>query len=1363
MDNPVNSTLMNAADAANGGSASSSAAHVIAGFRYQILQSIVSLIGLRDSEELLLEVFEDFTIASETTVTDVQVKNSQAAKGPRPFSLRSSEISSVLERFWEASNHGSLDRRLVFLARGGAAAERNYQFPGDLAGLVYWRAAAMDADTQPLRAALIDILPDSSLKRWLVTEPHDSELRSRLLRRVQWELDSRSADQLALQLRDEIGELLYARNLPMMAGAQVLRTLVDLAFETAAKPTASERRLTRRHLVQVMDEAAAVVLVGQKIATPALSSDVGQNILVHELDEIPSFLSQRTATVDQLVLRTIGQPLIWIHGANGVGKSTLARLVASRLGGRWLALDLRPVQRDAAGSLAAWRELARAIALNETADGIIIDDFDHQGAIALRSRLPALSQMLGSRGGRVIVTSHHEPSSAVLFESGSSAATSIQAPYFSEDDISDLVGANPAPEQEMIRPWSIFISLTTGGGHPLLAAAKLSSLRARGWPTAALVEDVIGGPSEAVRLSRESARRTLLRDLAALDQARSLDAGQLLRRIGSVFDRVDDGLIRQLAVATPALPNGGDALAILRGTWLEQVPGGDLRVSPLLADIASDVPLPHAQDWRRLAAEYWLAKRTLDARTLPLCFWNAFWGDHSDVLMVLCNTIQTMPKERLRAAAALLSPMTVLATDKPLYSSNLAVAVQLRLLQFEVADAMEEGELAGKIAHRLIAEIATLGHPDLIALTTHISMSKFLMAEFAEFSPADRISFALALRAVEPKVRGLADDVLPDPASILPPQFKPSMDVADLLFSTMTTRIKNSSDEYETFVALDVISPRDRNNFLDAMSLIFEGHSVFVHSGWSRDQIEERDMSAALTRYDQIAVIAGKWNRPDLELEIACARSIILDEGLKRYEDAIGIIDEAILRFGAAPALLRQKSKVFGHAGRDTEAVVLVLQIEDEIGLQSPFDRSLALRDGALSAARSSQFDDAIRMIDKARSSLSSVDGRLPWSSGLLIERSLMLWRASRQSEALSTAADALEAVERFLPTESRQAERSHQYARAIVGLFFAEVDDGDRGEKPPFTFGDASALESDTAQLLRVDLKPLADNWRVLATVEASMAVDVGIYDRSMSKQGGLLIGTTELLLLKIRYEWAVRSRDISRSLIAGAAVVSAANVLKEVPRGTDGLQRFDATRLIATAPKILATDISTRGMLQSLVLDAIIYRAIVASEPLNRQFLDGLQQASNTIFGESSDISTIIRTASGEIPVGPTSSMSAIYAYAAGISEQSIRGDPALRFYRDLMITGQIATSLGRGALAPAFVRKIADGWQYVLDRQRFRLSNLAHHLPAIESALQEMKSPTLEKTAALLLAAAPAVGHKYGEGWQELLMKIASKTST
>jgi hypothetical protein len=144
-----------------------SAAHVIAGFRYQLLQSIATLIALKENETLHLEVSEDFSVTAAGRATDHQVKNFQAAAGSPPYSLQSSSVRECLARFWEASSVGSAERHLVFMARGGAAVERSFRFPGGQAGLRYWQAAAIDADTEPIRDALSSL----SITHWARGSP----------------------------------------------------------------------------------------------------------------------------------------------------------------------------------------------------------------------------------------------------------------------------------------------------------------------------------------------------------------------------------------------------------------------------------------------------------------------------------------------------------------------------------------------------------------------------------------------------------------------------------------------------------------------------------------------------------------------------------------------------------------------------------------------------------------------------------------------------------------------------------------------------------------------------------------------------------------------------------------------------------------------------------------------------------------------------------------------------------------------------------------------------------------------------------------------------------------------------------------
>lgn len=72
----------------------------------------------------------------------------------------------------------------------------------------------------------------------------------------------------------------------------------------------------------------------------------------------------------------------------------------------------------------------------------------------------------------------------------------------------------------------------------------------------------------------------------------------------------------KLARQYPPIANASDALTILRGSWIEVIVGNDLRLSPLINDIGSDLGEDEVIRCRQTAAELWLGAGTLDQRTL---------------------------------------------------------------------------------------------------------------------------------------------------------------------------------------------------------------------------------------------------------------------------------------------------------------------------------------------------------------------------------------------------------------------------------------------------------------------------------------------------------------------------------------------------------------------------------------------------------------------------------------------------------------------------------------------------------------------------------------------------------------------------
>ncbi|WFE89790.1 hypothetical protein K1718_00055 [Roseibium porphyridii] len=1244
----------------------------------------------------------------------------------------------------------SQPRRLVFMARGGASVERRFSFPEGQSGLVYWRSAAIDADTAPIREALLDLFSEHPLGEWLTENPSDAELREKLLRRVSWQLELEAADMLSLQIKDQLRPILQQKGWPVTLSNQAYKLLLEHSFEVASRPNATDRQLTKIDVQEILEEVAAGAFLADQFAQPIQDVASSQDILISDLETTQPG-AQRLGTVESVLDDVRGQSLVWLHGAHGVGKSTLAKLLANRTGGRWTVIDLWPVRKDETSAIAAWRELIRTIS-GENLDGIIIDDFVGEAANVLTKRLVALVQTLAPLGIRVIVTSHQAPSPARLADAGSDANAIVQVPYFTQGDIAELVQRAPAPPSEMIQPWSAMLHITTHGGHPVLVVAKLASLRARNWPRTALVED-IGTPSEAVKLTREEARRDLLANLRELDDARSLEAGKLLRRAASVFDRLDEPLLLKLAQAPPALSNAGDTVAVLKGAWLEILPHQDLRVSPLIADISNDVMQEEKKGWQQLAAYHWLEKKTLDERTLPLCFWNALHGEFEQILLKICETMQTMDRDKFRAAAPILAPIALLSTETSLFPSNPAVALMLRSLQFDVADAVDEPKIAAKAAQQFLREFSNAGEIGTLVLS--VAGVRMLMSATAPISPKLRLEIALQMRTAYTVAEKLSGGEIIDPKEYLPAQFSGEMDLADFLFTTVIQHICQSEDLLEVIQALDQLEPTLRDRFVAAIFAIYGGATVFINSGWSKDQLAGRDMRTALKVYEEIKELVTKWNSQDLISEICCALSVIIDEGLRDTKQSLDVIASAICDVGELPNLIRQKAKVLSHLDRHHEATELLVTVEDNFDFETSLDKGIVLREAGVTSAKAGRFRDAIRMLEKAYTAFLDADGCAPLAVGVLVEIALVQWRAGEKENAVLTAAKCLESLEQFESSHSRQAERSHQFARAIGGLMSSEVLGVNEDYEPPFSFGLASQLEDSSAELLNPSLTPLSNNWRILAFVEAAIGSELGIDARSMEKQNGSVLPHIEAGILANRCNSELKAFAFKEVLITGTKAIAVSRQLKGVRREDHASLRLDVEELSLSNPSILLEDPQTSEAVESLLLDVLA--ASLFMDPPEEQILNVLATEIDNLFGAQTKLEAIFKSASQLYAVGSGASFNVMVANGIGVAPMDVEESPQRRFYRDLFLVSHVARSLCRPALEVPVAKLVLAGWSRVINKQRFLLTDPAKHAGQIADALDKENPPSLRVAAEVLISAQSMVRHPFGQEWFDALEKV------
>ena len=1249
--------------------------HVLRAYRYQLLHALQEWIDLRPDQELLLEIDEDHATVSDLRSESTQVKFSAAAAGARSISLRSPGVVQAIQRFWYQSNGGTdLRPHLRFLTNSSAAREQGAVLPGDQAGLTYWKEAASGEDTSPLRDLLAVIFANSPLGIWLQSNPSDAEIRTQLLQRIEFVLGA--PDDLTLQthIRERLGMLYLGKGHYETAADTALPMLLDRVFVAASSPDVKARRLTVGDLHRALEEALPRLgaLLQAQMAQARPETGIGVTSL-----RLRAGLSPRSATVAALVVRAGPQPIIWLYGANGVGKSTLAKLMAISQGGSWLVCDFRPflADSDSRGAVAVWRELMAALSIGSIQDGIILDDISARSIDLLKSRVSGLAAASKIRGGKIIITSNHTPSPALLAEIGATPQAALDAPYFSVAEVRELVAQPAAPEPALREGWANLIYVSTSGGHPLLVAAKIANLRARGWPDQALLEDLGPQANEGVKGTRSEARRRLLAELPPNTSARAV-----LERVSTVFQSFEDGLVHTLCRDAPVVEHPSDALTLLKGSWLEPVHDGGWRLSPLLSDLGADVPEDRARRWRQIAAVYWLSKKTLNARTLPLCFWNAFLGRHPQVLLKVSEVVMQLSPGKVQSAAAMLSPLAAFRTDRPIMPEEPMMSCNLRLLQVVVADAIEDESAAASAAECLLREIDAVSVAEYRELETSLSAKVVLGLDRVWIPAATQIAYLRRLKATVTRVMGGSFPALKPSIQSLVWGLPTGADIPGLLLASVFMRVRASAHLCEMIGALAEMETGERDTLITSVQAVLHDLGTFIHNAWANEQVSGKDMRPTLAYYDRMRARVTDWGMPALEGELAVAQSVILDECLEDRTEALAVIDAAIEKFGKRPTLIRQKSKVLRHQGSNEAAASLLIEIEDDIADLPPFDQGLALRDGGVAAANSNRHDDALRLLRKANAVFAAQGSHEALRVGLTVDEAMVLWQKGQRQAGLRRTGDALETVERLDPAVSRQNLRAHGSARALVGLFMHDVDPFPTGPRPSVTPGMGSVLES-SEKPERVDLKPLPDNWRILEMVEVEAGVDGDIARRSAARQGASRIVAIEANLAKAHFARALEMGDIDTAVRSIAPAVS---LLKHVKAALESKQEGDRALIRADVgilgPLSIAELVSCewQDAIQGALVDIMLTLALSGrwTPDAPRQ----LREAAVAHWKSDDLLSPLLDVVRGSVAVDGSMAMPMLVASSLITIGQDAELSPRDRVHRDLYWLYQAANSMGR-----------------------------------------------------------------------------------
>ena len=895
--------------------------------------------------------------------------------------LRALVRTSVRAQHHGPTHHpqGGLPRRRT---TGPIGKEKGLRFPGNLSGLAFWRVAAREqADVEPIRKALLELSLPSELHAYLETAGAE-QLREDLLRRIRWLGSGPSPEEVERDLHDH---LVYFGN-ELGVGAQdsknALNALVVEVLNCARRPPEA-RYLTAADLVTVFQKNTYRLVPPNALQTfsPSLTSGAASVIetAVTARDvaaiPLPPRAAARTELVRGLHKVLVEAGALWMHGSSGLGKTTLALLLARSQNVAWTFADLRGLEA---------RELRLALARlssslgSGSARGLILDDLPADLDNATMLAVKSVARAAVAVDAVLIVTCAKRPPPTLAGGLGLSREAVREVPYLTEDDVGEMVHRAGGDS----RLWARVVYLFCGGGHPQLVDARIVGLSQRGWPPKEQLADLLptAGTGE-LEDEKRSVRTRLLRELDDSNR-------ELLLRLSLLMGNFDRALMSVVADVAPPVPHAVLRFEALVGPWIEQVGADRFRLSPLLGDSgAASLGEALRNSTKTAVLEDLIARRPFPADQLLQVFVLAFALKHAPALTWFARILAQASTRNAQEFKRLAEEVSVFAlADRgpgvPLFAESPGVSTMLRFAQLRVAIATGGGASAARILDRMLAEIEMLPM-DLRPNLTALALGTALPATTVPLAPKRWLGMLRSLSELPGlgRILGKKAAAQTDPLSGL----TATATHAEMMFIVRASALAGIDELEELVAELDSGPASIRERYLNAASNIWQSVSHIVAPAWlasvRADGFDGRTAAETLGRLD---LVAGRWTNKDMAIELACAQAVMLDEYAEDAEGALAVLASAQGRYPSDYRLSRQRQKIYYRGGQHALALQEFESFANAFPEGKPVDRAYAMREAGRSAAELGDLERARNFFEKAwESARRCGDGMRPMTAGL--------------------------------------------------------------------------------------------------------------------------------------------------------------------------------------------------------------------------------------------------------------------------------------------------------------------------------------------------------------------------------------------